>query len=338
MKTDLKRLSFLLLLLPLAFLPGCGPLAWIKNKLNGTSQSSSSPAIHVDANDEVLFTLDGKPLITVKTLDRDFDQLLKDNPQLQAVLPLMENAKHDIFMGMVNQEMVNKYIEDKGVNNTKEYQDEWERMLRSVRYMLNTKYFAAQHPVNITDAEVKKYYEENKETMPGLLVSRGGVNATGVAFDKEVDAKAFADKAKGKDFAATVREAGLNNKLRDFKGVSATTAGMDAGLRDKIVAIKTFPVVTVIKAEGKYWVIHVSGTQGAQYCPYDQAKPSLQQYVEKEKRTEMFEKEINRLKGQYNVIINEDYFKKHAAPQEVAQPAVPEQAHATPVAAPTHAA
>ncbi len=44
----------------------------------------------------------------------------------------------------------------------------------------NTRYFMQSLTVSVSDGEVKKFYEENKESIPNLLVSRGGIETKGV--------------------------------------------------------------------------------------------------------------------------------------------------------------
>ena len=76
-----------------------------------------------------------------------------------------------------------------------------------------------KHTPKVTEAEMKAFYDQNKENMPEAVMSRGGVNAVGVSFATEADAKAFLEKAKGKgaNLEKVAKDAGLGDKYRDFK-------------------------------------------------------------------------------------------------------------------------
>ena len=316
-----KKMSLLIMCLSITVLPGCALLDWLKAKMG---KGSAAATVQGSMGNDVLASLDGKPIITVESLNSDFDQLLEENPQLKSVLPLMPDAKYNFLMGMISQAVVDKYIEDSGIDKTAEYAKELENTMRSVKRMLNTKYFGIKHPVSVSDAEVKKFYEENKESMPDLLVSRGGVKAMGIQFDKQDTAKDFMAKAKGQDFNKIAAQLGLKDKVVDFKLVNNQSLGVDSMIRTKVVATKKFPALELVTdSNGKIWVVYASGAEAPEYRPFDQVKVPLKQFVEKEKRMELFDKEINKLKDAYKVEINEDYFKnqeqQQANPQDAQQ-------------------
>lgn len=314
-----KKMSLLAVCLLVTMLPGCALFDWLKSKMG--SGSVASEGVAPSLGKDVLASLRGKPIITVESLDADFNQLLEENPQLKSVLPLMPDAKYNFLMGMVSQAVVDTYIEESGIDKTAEYKKELENTMRSVKRMLNTKYFGLKHPVSVTDAEVKKFYEENKESMPDLLVSRGGVKAMGIHFENEAKAKDFMAKAKGQDFVKMAAQLGLKDAVVDFKLVNNQSLGVDTAIRSKLVAIKKFPALELVKdTNNKIWVVYAAGSEKAEYRPFDQVKAPLKQFVEKEKRMELFDKEINKLKDSYKVEINEEYFKN----QDQQQPNGPE--------------
>ena len=316
LKSTNKKLGLLALAIPLVFLPGCFLTDWFKGKSSEETESGAMvqggrEPLTVASDDTVIASMNGKPIISAESLDKNFNQLLEDNPQLKAVLPLMPNAKHDVFMGMVSQAVVDEYVQEKGIESKAEYKKELNNMIKSVKSMLNTKYFGLDHPVEVSDAEVKKFYEENKAAMPDLLLSHGGVKASGVSFATEAEAQAFADKVKTGGFAKSVADAALKDKVNDFKFVNVQSLGIDPTLRAKITMIKKVPVTEVIKdSTGKFWVVNASEIEAPKYRPFEQVKAGIKQFVEKEKRTEALCKEIDKLKKSYNVEINEDYFKQ----------------------------
>ena len=308
------KFALALLLVPMVFLPGCG---WL-DCLRGKKDSAEGKAV---------VTMSGDVVITTKSFEAEFDQLLQENPHLQSVLAMMPDAKKNFLMGMVNQQVVDKWVSANKVDQKEEYVKELDRMMRQVKRMLNTKYFGLEHPVQVGEAEVTEFYNKNKDSMPDLIVSRGGVKAIGVSFDKEASAKAFVAKVRElKDITKAANALHVAKNLRDFKLVNSQSLGMDAALREQIVSLQKFPSVEVIKVNDKsFWVVSATSKEESQYRPLEQVKAGLEQYVTKEKRMEMFDKEITKLKADFNVVVNEDALK----PEEPTQ-----VADAAPVAEP----
>ena len=152
--------------------------------------------------------------------------------------------------------------------------------------------------------------------MPEAVVSRGGVNATGVSFTKEADAKAFLEKAKGKGATLdkVAKENNLGDKYRDFKLVNAMSIGVDPVLRDKIVALKKFPALELVKVnDNTYWVVYAASKEEQKYRSFEEVKPVIEQRLTGQKQEKAMEKAMEQLKKDYNVVINEDYFKKVCA-------------------------
>lgn len=294
-----QKFALALLLVPALMLPGC---EWLKGKCCGKDAAGADKGAAV-------VTMDGKVVITTDSFEKEFDQLIEENPHLKSVLAIMPDAKKNFLQGMINQEVVDKWVAQNKVDQKEEYQKELNRMMRSVKRMLNTKYFGLEHPVDINENEVVEFYEKNKESMPDLVISRGGVKAAGVSFESEAEAKAFMDRAKAQFRGDVAKAAQASNvkTFRDFKMVNSQSLGMDVTLRDQIVAIEKVPATELIKvSDNSFWVVSATAKEESKYRPFEQVKAGLEQYVAKEKRMEMFDKEIAKLKDEYKVSVNEE--------------------------------
>ena len=338
------KFALALLIVPVVFLPSCAPWNWLKEKMG----CNTSGSVSVNDSSAVLVSLKGQPVITQQSFEREFEQLLEENPHLKSVLALMPDAKKNFLQGMVNQEIVDRWVTENKVDQKNEYKKELDRMMRSVRRMLNTKYFGLEHPVNTSETEVAEFYDKNKDSMPDLMISRGGVQATGVSFDKELDAKSFLVKARElKDVKKAADAAKLTKNYRDFKSVNSQSLGMDAGLRDKIAAITKVPSIELVRlSDNSFWVVSATSKEETKYRPYDQVKSGLEQFVAKEKRMEMFDKEISKLKTDYTLVVNDDALKPaqqadqtvaQVAPQEAQQVATAQSAQSENASAQTDA-
>jgi len=232
MNKNSNQLYLALLMVPAVFLPGCTD--WFQKKVSEgdatqpaeqvkeTAKGKGSDTGKVAKNGAVLVSFKGETVLTVEGFERDFDKLLDENPQLKSVLPFMPDAKRKYAEGVVSQLLIDEEIKNKKIDQTQEYKDDLANMIMNVKRMVNQKYFGKKHTTEVVEADVKKYYEDNKDTMPDLLLSRGGVSAAGVSFKKEEDAQAFLAKVKeSKDELSKVADsADLTKKFRDFYKVN----------------------------------------------------------------------------------------------------------------------
>lgn len=327
-------------------LPGCAGLDWIKNKLSGKDNTKNislkeleKDLMHVPTDEEacplknnkeevkeieakdseVLATMNGKPIITKAMFEAEFDKLLEKNPQVKALLSLMPDLEEKFVENMVNQKITDYYITDHKIDQSAAYQETLDGMVKELKQALNAEFFARQFTVNVSDAEVLKYYEENKTEIPELIVSYGGTNAMGVSFDNQADAQAFFEKVKNasQQFERIAKESGLNEKFRDFKLVNAHSVGLDPAIRAKVITIKTFPTIEIVQGnDKKYWVVNAMAQEEAKYQPFDKVKDLIKPVVEREKQLYRLQDEYKKLMQEYNIKINKEYFEKKQGEQK----------------------
>lgn len=326
-----------LFLVPVLLLSGCAPIDWIKDKLNSgkpnVNATTSEDITIVQDGSVVLATLQGKPIVTETSLNEDLEKLMAQRPEIRQMLPLMPNLKYDFLKGLVSQKVVDRFVIANKIEATPEYQKELAQAINSLKLMLNAKYFNQQFPVTVSDAEVQKFYDENKTQMKDLLISNGGVQAFGISCASQAEAKQIAEAAKDKTLAQVATSLGKKANFHDFKLVHRESAGIDSALKAKIISIKKFPTTEVVKAsDGTFWVISATNFQEPKYRSFDQVKDALRPYVENEKRMEKMASEIDRLSKEYDIVINEEYFKKgkgsDKAEDEAAEPRMAEASEA----------
>jgi len=309
----------MLIISMLVLLPGCRFIDWMKEKFGG---GSSAPAAEIVSMTEtanpvsdgsaVLVTIGDKPLITQTMLDAEKQKLIASNPQLQAMIAMMDEKQlnRNLVDGMASREIIRKYVADNKIDTTDKYKKDFEMVLNQVRDALNTRYFMDAFSVDVADNEVKKFYDENKDAIPNLLISRGGVEAIAASFADQKAANDFMAKVRAakNDLNRVAKEAGIADKVQDFKLVNEQSLGMDPELRDKIVAIKSVPSLNSFKIGNEFWVVMANKKEAPQYRALDQVKDELKQMIEKEKTMKKFEEEVARLKDEYGIKINEKYF------------------------------
>ena len=304
-----KSLTISLLVVSLVFLPGCGPLDWLKKQLgtekvvSGESKSTSeNPVGDMDAN--VLVSMDGKPVVTLDMLEQNYRQVIEERPDLAK---LEGPVKDSLLQGLVRQAIVDEFVKENKLDQKLEYTKDRDLMAETCRKILNVKYFKEAHPVNVKESEVKEYYESNKDTFPDLILERGGIETMAVAFDKEADAKAFLAKAKAapKDFEKLAKEGGHKQKFHDYKHVNARSPEVDPAIKNAILELKNFPDIKLVQAGTTYWVVNAVSKRDSKYRPFDeQVKEGLRQYMIQEREAKVMDEEMAKLKDKYGVKVN----------------------------------
>ena len=314
-----KHLHFSLLkivaIIPLLVLPGCWPIEEGENRNNSTPINTATTPQGNPAQQaltgEVIVTMNGIPIVTSDSLTSEKNKLIEANPQFKMMLAMMDpkQFERNLSEGLMNQAIVDKYIEDKNISSSQEYISELQEGYKAVERMINTKFFSQDSQVTVSDADAKSFYDKNKEIMPDLLVSRGGVHAVGINFDTRVAAEEFLKLAEKSDLETAAASQGVQGKLADFKLVNDQSIGIPEKIKTEILSSTKVPATTIItENDNAHWVVRLSDKQEAQYIPFEQIKSQIKEYLEKEKRTELFDKEVEQLKQEYNIIINEDYF------------------------------
>lgn len=304
----------------LALLPACDWFGGTEKKVashegNKMAQTANSSADAAVVPADVLVEMDGKPVVTMADLDRDYQQVLQEQPQLASFEPFV---KANLLQGLVQQAIVDRYIQEQGINDTAQYKKDKDLMMSLIDRRLNVKYFRDAFPVTVTDAEIKEYFEKNKDIIPDLIVSQGGVNTQGVSFEKEADAKAFLEKAKaGSDLEKTAADAKLKDAYRDFMLVNNQSVGVAPAIKNAVADLKKFPHVQMVKtADDTYWVLRSTGRTETEYRPFDEeVKMGLRQYIEQEKQMKVIEEKMAELKDAYKVVTHDESLKQ-AMPSE----------------------
>ena len=334
-----KKCFYLVLTIsPLLLLSGCGPINWIKDKMGGCGCSSKSHGscgdmkhgeknhgdccmmtnIEVPGGDWVVKVGD-KVVVSGEKFQQEFDMLLEEKPQLKSMLPLMPNLEKDFAKGLGNQEVITKFIADKGLDKKPEYIQKKARMERAVMQMINTEFFAESFKTkSLSEKDVKKFYEDNKDSIQGILISRGGVDTVGVSFDKKVKAEEFLKKAQAAgakvDLEKMAKDAG--KKARDFKLINNQNYAVDPVVRTKVMALKKFPIVDLVSVgDKKFWVVHAKAKTETKYRPFEEVKDGIRNVAEQTEKGKQLQGELDTLSKKYKVTINDKFFEKQAVKQ-----------------------
>ena len=261
---------------------------------------------------------DGSPLLTEKELNERLEAAMKEQPELQGMAPaFMPMLKESLKNSMIQFKIIAKWIEEKGVDKTKEYKEKIDQLMKVVTQKVDVDFFAKELESPVTDKEKREFYDKNKDRF--ALVARGGVKAAGVKFDKEADAQAFLSKLAGKvaEFDRIAKaDAKLAKTMQDFAYVNEDSRQIDQVLKNGILSIVKAPTVTIVKVDDKtFWVVKATDKKASQYRSYEELKDQLENAVKQSKQGEAMMKKLNELQQKYGIKIKENAFAPKEEPK-----------------------
>ncbi len=302
----MKRGMTGLAIVSLMLLPGCGILNFVKSKMGSSdtpkhvpSHAEEASSTPVDDGSKVLMSIDGKPVITEKSFDEYYQQFISTNPQLQAMIQFMPNAKKEIFSGMANERLLITWGEKNNIHTDKDYQAQLNQAVRMVKTNLAAKRFEKDiiGPIEVTDKEMREYYDSHKD--PELIVTPGGIKAIGKQFDSKEQAQTLFDKVKDSPNTFKV-DAGKG--VQDFAPINKASFDVDTSVKEKVLAVGSFPKVLMVEGtDKKYWVVVALKKEEGKYRPFDEVKDGLKKMIERDKTMKLYTEKISTLKKEYKV-------------------------------------
>jgi precorrin isomerase len=296
----------------------------------GTVAPSSAKTAPSTSGGEVLLTLyDEKvPKITTEDFQNYKKELLEAQPNYASIIEFMPGANKQIFDSLKNEILVEEDIKKNKIDQTQAYKDDLDKIMKYARRSLNVKYFQEKHPITVTDAEIKAYYDENKSSIPQLVASQGGIEAKMVLFTTKEAADEFLAKVKDPktNFDGVAKESNLT--VKDLGEVNSQTYDIDGVVRSHLIELKKFPTVDLVTVNDKsFAVVKALKKTEPTYVPFEQVKSGIENLLKQQKGTEVLTKEIEKLEKEYNATTNDEYFERERKAQEEKAQKVAEAMH-----------
>lgn len=323
-KTIYRGAAISLLLL----LSGCWPFGKCDKSLD---MDKSVKTESVDSSTALLSIKDdqGKTvaLITEQTLLDFVDMASEAQPQMRAFLEMMPNAHEMLFKQIKQGALLDEWVKRKKIDQQEDYKKDLEKILKAVKTQLNAQYFQKNLKINVSDSEVKKYYNDHKQEVPGLIVTQGGVVAKAVFFDDEDQAKEFKSKLSKKDADIDALAKEYDKEVDDFNGSLNDRSFADQKVKDVVLKLSSFPSTDLIKVDDKNVAVVLSTSKKeTEYLPFDdQVKEGLRNMLRQQKMAESFEKELGAFEKTIGAEENKEYFDAKRKEKEDAQKQMQEQ-------------
>ncbi|MDR2152156.1 MAG: peptidyl-prolyl cis-trans isomerase [Helicobacteraceae bacterium] len=240
----------------------------------------------------------------VKITSEEINLLLKQNPQAPAFEQLNDEQKKGILDRVIAQKLLAQQAKKSGIEKDSEYKAQLSSLQENLAIELYIKKKADS--TTVTDAEVKKFYEDNK----ARLDRPETVRARHILVEKEGDAKAIIKTLSGKKgedlenaFIAAAKEKGTDGTKDN---------GGDLGYFTKEQMVKEFAEAAFalkngelsknpVKTDFGYHVILKIDHKKAGVTPFEEVEEQLKQGAKAQKFQEIVEKEIADLKAKAKI-------------------------------------
>jgi peptidyl-prolyl cis-trans isomerase C len=276
---------------------------------------------------KTLATVDGD-VITMEQFSAELDKI----PTNMKMLVVSQSGKRSFLDRLIVKKLLLKEAKKDNIEKNKEFQDRLSDIKDQliIESLLKKK---VQLNLNLTDADLKKYHETNREQFK----RDQEIETSQIVLKTEQEAKDIQGKlVKGESFEDLARTYSIDP--------SAKASGGKIGYHPKGTLIpeyeqaafkltKVGQLSPIVKTQLGYHIIRLEGTKPPSYVPFEEVKEFIKQKIGQERQAEVLEKYIGELKKNAKITVNEDMLKeeKKAADPLKAEPPKAEPSKAEPV-------
>lgn len=328
-KSARQFFSAALLISGLALLSGCD---WFNKKAGCDSCEYKGGSDAKAGSGPVLVTIGGKPAITQGDFDEYWAEILKMEPQAEALIPLMPNIRAETFKTFLNEKLISHWLKAEKKDQDPEFKKKMDALRKQVDRAVAAQTFQEYilSKIDKSDAAVEAFYKENRDKnpvfqQPPFMKKAGGVKASGVKFNDEKSAKDFLAKAEkaGANFNKLAGDA--KKSVDNFGGqaINAQSRNVDGAIKAKLAEVKTTPAVVLVQSGKTFWVVKATDLVKGDYANFADVKEPAKQAMLQTKFPEVLTAELDKLRKDYqvddaaaNTFFTEERKKKEAEMQE----------------------
>jgi parvulin-like peptidyl-prolyl isomerase len=246
-----------------------------------------------------------------KITDKEVENALMQATQGRlAQLPAdkQQQLKKQFLEEMIIKELIYKDAKKKGITKSKEYKEQLDEILKSIKKDLAIRLWQKNQldSIKISQKELKDYYNKNKQE----FMQKESVHARHILVKSEDEAKKIIAELKG------LKGNALKNKFIELAKQKSTgpsgPRGGDLGYFAKGQMVPPFEkaafsmqVGTItkepVKTQFGYHVIYVEDKKTASTKPFNEVKPYIEQRLKMEKFRQVMQDKIEQLKSKAKI-------------------------------------
>ncbi|MBS6610585.1 MAG: peptidylprolyl isomerase [Peptoniphilus harei] len=156
--------------------------------------------------------------------------------------------------------------------------------------------------VDVTEDEVKKFYEENKEAFK----EKESANASHILVSEEDKAREIYEKVKdGEDFETLAKKNSTCPSKEKGGDLGTFTRGqMVKEFEDAVFENEVGTVTEPVKTQFGYHIIKINEKNEGRDLEFDEVKDKIFSQLKRQKEQDLYNKKIEELKEKYDVKMN----------------------------------
>jgi peptidyl-prolyl cis-trans isomerase C len=259
---------------------------------------------------EPLAVIDGYTI----TIGEFQERINKQSPYVRARYTSLEQKK-DFLDNLVRFEVLAKEAKKRGLDQDAEVVRTMKQVM--IQKLMKEEFESRVKPEDVTDDEMKKFYEEHKAEYN----KPEEVRVSAVIVKDKATADKVATEAKGpkgadnKGFRELVTQYSQDEESKKIGGDLRYFAADSKDVPPEVTKAafelqKTGDVAGPIKTDKGFYIIKQTGRRKAIAKTFDEVKKQIQNRIFRDKRTKAMEDFVNNLKSQAKIEIHEDKLAK----------------------------
>ena len=293
----------------------------VDNKNNNKENNFSGVANFANvgaSSDIVLLSIKGKPALTEEDFSKFVEEVAASDQQIFFMLQLDPvKTTQNLFDAKVRSIVIGEWAKKTGVRKKAEYIKQEQELLDRVRVMLDNQEFVQQKKIDISEKELKSYYDSHKTEDQRFLVAPERLKVELVGFGKKTgEAKLFKQDLlsnKNISISGLAEKIGLKVKSIDTLTDQATDYMLVQSAKESFGSNKknnSSKKIKIIKSEDNFFVANLVSKEEAKYRDFNDVKDMIKELLMPEKIKSMFDSEMPKLAKKYKISENKDYFVK----------------------------
>lgn len=253
--------------------------------------------------------------ITLEEFNKELDKI----PTNMKMLVVSPEGKKTYLDRLIMKRLVLREAKKEKIEEEKEFKEKLNEIREQLilETLLKKKILAN---AKITDDDMKKYYEANKEKFK----KNKEINTRHILVRTDEEARQVIEKLKkGEDFVELARTYSIDPNARTTGGeIGFHPQGSLVKEYEEAVAKLKKPgdVSGIVKTQFGFHIIRLEGVKPPAYVPFDEVKDFIKQNMTQAKQGELIEKYIEELKKNAKITKNEDLLKGEEKPADKTKP------------------
>ena len=261
----------------------------------------------------------GKTTITQAEYERE----LKSLPEFAQQLFEGAEGKERFLDELIKKELLYQEAQKKGLDKDEEFRQKIEefKKITLIGYLLEKE---VEEKAEVTDQEVKEYYEQHKEDFANITQMR----ASHILVKTESEAQEVLERIKkGESFAKVAREKSIDpGSARNGGDLGYFSSGqMVPEFEAAAARMKKGEISPPVKTKFGYHIIQVTDKKVGKTIEFDKVKTLIHQRLSADKQKDIFDSYIAKLRNNYTVDVNQEALSEMFGEEEKSEQADEEQ-------------